>query len=407
MSWTHRLVRSTPGTLAFHCGMSFSMCICAWWCASGAWRSGEHALEHSQKDNYVSGETIANFIRSWFFDVNSVQTEGSERPDVEAPWKCLCLAACASQRRLPSLFGEWHTCGPSTNRSIQPIQPCVHWCSSSVKQPVIRFALFHIVSRTITVCGRSQAQFGVDANNALNRTNNWPKTREKTNNGEAAQDYHSCQITNAEQTCCKTQQHAKEQTQHETTARRALTDDVSALVWQQPCQLSVLWLGVRFLLHSLLCVVWARVCHSGPKCQTLATFFCWVLVSWWCHGAIPDGAQLVCGLPRGATELWTGAAHFCAEGLAPLSNLHKLTYVHWEACFCRTRGRSWACFLQASTWKPKWCAFPRWEGEKMRIPGGDLRPLHCRTQCRVLTVSAQLWPFQHSAKMICKREVIK
>ena len=54
----------------------------------------------------------------------------------------------------------------------------------------------------------------------------------------------------------------------------------------------------------------------------------------------PRRSTACCGLPRGATELWKGTAHFSAERLAPLSNLQKLTYAHREACFCRTRGRS-------------------------------------------------------------------
>ena len=44
------------------------------------------------------------FYGSWFSDVNCIQTEGSERLDVEAPKKCPCPAACASLWRQPSLF---------------------------------------------------------------------------------------------------------------------------------------------------------------------------------------------------------------------------------------------------------------------------------------------------------------
>ena len=37
------------------------------------------------KDNFVSGVIIANFIGSSFSNVNGIQTEGSERLNVEAP----------------------------------------------------------------------------------------------------------------------------------------------------------------------------------------------------------------------------------------------------------------------------------------------------------------------------------
>ena len=38
--------------------------------------------------------------------MNVIQTEGSERLDVEAPTKCPCPAACASPWRLLRLFGD-------------------------------------------------------------------------------------------------------------------------------------------------------------------------------------------------------------------------------------------------------------------------------------------------------------
>ena len=38
--------------------------------------------------------------------MNGIQTEESERPDVEAPQRCPCLPACASLWRQPSLFGD-------------------------------------------------------------------------------------------------------------------------------------------------------------------------------------------------------------------------------------------------------------------------------------------------------------
>ena len=45
-------------------------------------------------------------LGSLFPDVNGIRTEGSERPDVEAPEKWPCLAACESQRRQPILFSD-------------------------------------------------------------------------------------------------------------------------------------------------------------------------------------------------------------------------------------------------------------------------------------------------------------
>ena len=38
--------------------------------------------------------------------MSGVQTQGSERLDVEALKKCPCPAACASLWKLPSLFGD-------------------------------------------------------------------------------------------------------------------------------------------------------------------------------------------------------------------------------------------------------------------------------------------------------------
>ena len=58
------------------------------------------------EDNCDSGGTIANFFAWWFSEVNGIQTEGSESPDVEATKKCPYLAACASLWREPSLFRD-------------------------------------------------------------------------------------------------------------------------------------------------------------------------------------------------------------------------------------------------------------------------------------------------------------
>ena len=51
-------------------------------------------------------EICRQFFGSSFSDVNGVQKERTERPDVEALWKYPCPAACASRRRQPSLFGD-------------------------------------------------------------------------------------------------------------------------------------------------------------------------------------------------------------------------------------------------------------------------------------------------------------
>ena len=45
-----------------------------------------------------------HFFGSWFSDVNGVQTERTERQDMEAPKKSPCPAARASLWRQPSLF---------------------------------------------------------------------------------------------------------------------------------------------------------------------------------------------------------------------------------------------------------------------------------------------------------------
>ena len=47
-----------------------------------------------------------HFFGWWFSEVSGIQTEGSERLDVEALEKCPCPAACASLWRLPRLFGD-------------------------------------------------------------------------------------------------------------------------------------------------------------------------------------------------------------------------------------------------------------------------------------------------------------
>ena len=57
------------------------------------------------KDSCVSGEIIANF---WIvvFSRERCQIEGTERLDMEAPWKSLCRAVSASLWRQPSLCGN-------------------------------------------------------------------------------------------------------------------------------------------------------------------------------------------------------------------------------------------------------------------------------------------------------------
>ena len=57
-------------------------------------------------DNCVSWGIVAIFIGSFFSDLNGVKRRGTERPDVEAPKKCPCPAACASIWRLLRLFGD-------------------------------------------------------------------------------------------------------------------------------------------------------------------------------------------------------------------------------------------------------------------------------------------------------------
>ena len=71
------------------------------------WRpAGRKTRMGTYKRHLCLRRDYRQFFGSWFSDVNGAQTEGSERPDVEAPKKCSCPAACARLWRQPSLFGD-------------------------------------------------------------------------------------------------------------------------------------------------------------------------------------------------------------------------------------------------------------------------------------------------------------
>ena len=97
--------------------------------ASGAQRGGKHALQHAQMTTVFEG--TYQFFGSWFSDVNGVKQRKWSASMVEPPKKYTCLAACASQGRLPSLLAmthvRWLHCQGrrASTDSTQSVVPCV------------------------------------------------------------------------------------------------------------------------------------------------------------------------------------------------------------------------------------------------------------------------------------------
>ena len=79
----------------------------------------------TRNGNHVSGESIANVFVPCFSEVNGIQTEGSERLDVEASKECLCLAACASQRTAQSRGDDTHAVVKRPKGAQQSVVPFV------------------------------------------------------------------------------------------------------------------------------------------------------------------------------------------------------------------------------------------------------------------------------------------
>ena len=93
------------------------MCMCAWFCTRGARGVGKHALEHSQKDIYVSAEIIASFwdrgSQTWTLSdkgLGALGCRGAERRP---------MSYCMSEpmRTAQSLW-RWHTCGGYTAKML-------------------------------------------------------------------------------------------------------------------------------------------------------------------------------------------------------------------------------------------------------------------------------------------------
>ena len=85
---------------------SSSSCACVRDSVQVAPGGAENTHCNTHKRHQCLRRNYRQFFGSSFTDVNGVQTERTERPDVEAPQKYPSPAACASHWRQPSLFGD-------------------------------------------------------------------------------------------------------------------------------------------------------------------------------------------------------------------------------------------------------------------------------------------------------------
>ena len=98
-SWKVARVNVVPCTPVFH--LSCSMIT-----VQDAPGGAENTCCNSDERQPCLRGNYRQFFVSWFSEVNGERRRKLCAWNVEAPWKCPCPGACASLRRLPSLFGD-------------------------------------------------------------------------------------------------------------------------------------------------------------------------------------------------------------------------------------------------------------------------------------------------------------